>query len=99
LSDELGQVVRVTGTDQDVTDQKKIESELKQREFELNEAQHIAQIGSWEWDVARNNTSWSAALYSIYGIQAKDLVPSYEGYLALVHPDDREYVCGVIPKI
>ncbi len=99
LCDELGQVVRVMGTDQDVTDQNKIESELKQRELELTEAQHIALTGSWEWDIVQNKTSWSAALYSIYGIQPEDLVPSVEGYLALVHPDDRVSVSAVIPKI
>ena len=89
----------VLGYAQDVTEQKKIETELKQRELELIEAQHIALIGSWEWDIARNKTSWSTALYSIYGIRQEDLVPSNEGYLSLVHPDDRERVSGEIAKV
>ncbi len=99
LCDELGQVVKITGTDQDITEQKKIETELKQRGLELIEAQHMSQIGSWEWDIVQNKTNWSAALFSIFGIRPEDWVPSVEGYLSLVHPDDRERVSGLIPQM
>lgn len=88
----------VLGYAQDVTEQKKIETELKQRELELIEAQHIALTGNWEWDIATNKTTWSAALYSIHGLQPKDSVASYEGYLSLVHPDDRKHVSDEIGK-
>jgi PAS domain S-box-containing protein len=67
--------------------------------LELIEAQHMAMLGSWEWDIAQNKTSWSEALYRIYGIQPEESVPSYEGYLRLVHPEDRERISGTITKI
>lgn len=98
LCDKLGQVVKVTGTDQDITEQKKVETELKLREQELIEAQHMASLGSWEWDIAPDKATWSAALYSIFGVQPQDLVPCYESYMGLVHPSDRERVAAVIGK-
>jgi PAS domain S-box-containing protein len=82
----------IVGVCRDVTAQKLIEAKLKQREQQLVEAQHLALIGDWEWDVAENQTTWSSALYGIYGINPGDSVPSFEGYLDLVHPDDRERV-------
>jgi len=90
--DELGQVVKITGTDQDITEQKQIEAELMKRDSELVEAQHLALMGNWEWDIPTNNTTWSDALYEIYGIKRGDTQPSLEGYIQVVHPDDREYV-------
>jgi len=92
LCDELGQVVKITGTDQDITEQKQIEAELIKRDSELVEAQHLALMGNWEWEIATNNTTWSDALYEIYGIERGDMVPSLEGYIEVVHPEDREYV-------
>jgi PAS domain S-box-containing protein len=98
LRSRSGEVIGTASIGEDMTEQKKIESELRQREVELIEAQHIAQVGNWEWDIAANRTNWSAALYSIYGIEPDDLVPSYEGYLSLVLPEDREHVSGEIGK-
>jgi diguanylate cyclase (GGDEF)-like protein/PAS domain S-box-containing protein len=83
----------------DTTEQKRIESELQKREAELIEAQHIALLGNWDWDVATGKTNWSEALYSIYGIHPEEMVPSYEGYLSIVHPDEREYVSLQIENV
>jgi two-component system, sensor histidine kinase and response regulator len=68
------------------------EGELRDSEKMLVEAQHTALIGNWEWDVATNKTTWSEALYRIYDVQPENCVPSFEGYLSLVHPDDRQYI-------
>ena len=92
LCDELGQVVKITGTDQDITEQKQIETELRERDLQLVEAQHIALLGNWEWDVATNRTKWSDALYHVYGVEPQEHTPTYEGYVKVVHPDDRKKV-------
>ncbi len=57
----------------------------------LREAQSLAHIGSWEWDVQRNVVTWSEELHRIFGLE-KPLEPlTYESYLDLVHPDDRGF--------
>src|SRR5688500_2464387 len=54
----------------------------------VDEAQHIARVGSWRWDIAAAKVEWSAELYRIYGLDPATHVPTYEDYLTRVHPDD-----------
>lgn len=67
----------------------RIEDELERRERQLEDAQRLTHLGSWEWDIRRNRISWSMELYRIYGLSPEELQPTYEGYLRCVHPDDR----------
>jgi PAS domain S-box-containing protein len=92
IRDPAGQVAGIRSALHDITERKRVEQELQQREAQLIEAQHIASLGNWEWDVATNTTIWSEALYEIYGIDRHDTEASFEGYINLVHPDDREEV-------
>lgn len=59
---------------------------------QLAQAQAIAHIGSWEWDVPANTVTWSDELFRIYGLEPDTFLASYEAFLELVHPDDREFV-------
>jgi PAS domain S-box-containing protein len=65
---------------------------LEASEARLLEAQEVAHIGSWEWDVGRNALWWSAELCRIYGLDAEAAAASYEAFLERVHPDDRAMV-------
>jgi PAS domain S-box-containing protein len=69
-----------------------IEANLARSRRQLVEAQQLARIGSWEWDIAANEVWWSEELYHIYGLEPGEVVPTYERFLAYVHPDDRESV-------
>ena len=62
----------------------------------LMEAQQLAQIGSWEWDVAADKVTWSAELYRIYGVDPHEHEATFGGYLQRVHPEDRERVQATI---
>ncbi|MEA2178705.1 MAG: hypothetical protein QOG77_2002, partial [Solirubrobacteraceae bacterium] len=66
--------------------------ELERSRRMLAEAQALAKVGSWEWDVAANLVSWSDELFRIYGYEPQAFVPTYETFLAHVHEDDRESV-------
>ena len=70
--------------------------QLRESERQLAEAQEIAQLGSWEWDMPRNQLTWSEELYRIYGRSPADGALTYEDFLSAVHPDDRDFVRGVI---
>ena len=69
------------------------------REEELAESQRVAHLGSWEWDIAGNRISWSDELYRIFGLAPHELEPTYEGYLAHVHPDDVALVNGWVGAV
>jgi PAS domain S-box-containing protein len=79
-------------------ERKQIELALKTNEMQLSEAQHIAKLGSWEWDVAANKVSWSDELYRIYGLQPHEFDVTYESSFAFVHPDDRKFVESTIEQ-
>ena len=57
---------------------------------QLDVAQKITHIGSWEWNVRTNRVAWSDELYRIYGLEPQSCDITLESFLARVHPDDRE---------
>jgi PAS domain S-box-containing protein len=58
----------------------------------LGEAQAIAHIGSWEWDIERDAVLWSDELHRMFGHDKREEPLTYETYLGLVHPNDRGFV-------
>ena len=63
--------------------------ELRRSEARLREAQQLARLGSWEWDIRANVVTWSDELFRIYGLAPQSMRPTYEDFLERVHPDDR----------
>ncbi len=82
----------------DVTHRRNAEEELRASEARLAEAQRIARIGSWEWDVAADEITWSAELYRIWGVTPAEFDPTYAGYLELMHADDRAAADAAVQK-
>lgn len=74
----------------DITARRRAEEELGRRERALEEAQALAHVGSWEWDIAENRVSWSDELFRIYGLDPMTFQASYEAFVEHVHPDDRQ---------
>ena len=62
----------------------------------LAEAQRLAHVGSWEWNVAPNVVTWSDEMHRIYGIELGQFDGTYEAFLARVHPDDRQHTQNVV---
>jgi PAS domain S-box-containing protein len=56
----------------------------------LAEAQRVARIGSWEWDVRADRVTWSDELYRLWGLEPQSVDVTYEWYLDSIHPEDRE---------
>jgi PAS domain S-box-containing protein len=69
--------------------------ERKQAEFYLAEGQRLAHTGSWTFSPA-GFEHWSPELFAIHGLEPTEKAPTIEEYLALVHPDDREFVAQEI---
>ena len=62
-------------------------AELEAGRERLKRAQEIAHLGSWE--LADGQLTWSDEVYRIYGVYPQEFEPTYDAYLAAVHPDDR----------
>jgi PAS domain S-box-containing protein len=65
---------------------------LENARRQFADAQALARIGSWEWDIPTNVVWWSDELYRIYGLEPGAVAPSYEEFLGRVHDDDRASV-------
>jgi PAS domain S-box-containing protein len=57
---------------------------------QLAEAQALARLGSWEWDIGRDSITWSDEMYRLYGVDPVDGPIDYQRYQSLLHPEDRE---------
>ena len=71
--------------------------ELRRMRDRLVEAQRVASVGSWEWDVQGNAIWWSEELYRIFRLPPSTPL-TYESYLTLLHPEDRGRVESAVGK-
>lgn len=92
-----GKIKEIISVGRDITESKLAEELLKETEQvksglleKLNEAQQIARIGSWEWNLQTNQVWWSDETYRIFGVKQEDYVPSFDANGKLIHPDDFE---------
>lgn len=56
------------------------------------EAQQLASLGHWSFDLASNKLYWSDEIYRIFDIDPEEISVSYEAFIGAIHPDDRKYV-------
>jgi diguanylate cyclase (GGDEF)-like protein/PAS domain S-box-containing protein len=67
-------------------------AQQKKSKARLIEAQRIAHLGNWDWDIEKNELSWSDEIYRIFGLSPQEFGASYEAFLNVIHPGDREFV-------
>jgi len=92
LRDDSGRVIGSVGLGEDITAVKVAEEAARKNETLLNEAQRLAQVGSWELDLMHNVLTWSDEIYRIFEIDRNRFGASYDAFLAVVHPEDRAAV-------
>lgn len=72
----------------DITAQKEVTDQLRYSEYYLQEVQQVANLGSWEYNLTNQTVTWSKELFNIYAQDSNTFTPSYENFIALIHPDD-----------
>jgi len=93
-----GEIIGVLATVHDTTDRRKTEEELRKSERQLADAQQIAHVGSWNWDILSNVVSWSDELFRIFGLKPKERIVNFETFLNFVHPEDRSHVSRYVQQ-
>lgn len=71
---------------------RQVQEQLQISSLRLREAQRIAKMGHWEWDIANQRLYWSTEIYWIYGQDPSSFTPDYEAFLATIPDDDRRRV-------
>lgn len=89
IKDEIGNTIGVVLVFSDVSERRKAEKAILERERQLVASQKVARLGSWEWDIIQNKVTWSDELYHLFGTKPQEFEATYEAFLDMVHPDDR----------
>ena len=72
------------------------ESRVRQSRHSLKEAQRIAKLGNWHWDIVNDKLTWSDEIYRIYGVAPEDFGATHDAFLSHVHEEDRQRVSEAI---
>ncbi|MCB0210150.1 MAG: response regulator [Anaerolineae bacterium] len=95
ITGEDGQSPQVLGIVTDITDQKWAEIALRESEKRLYEAQRIARLGSWSWDIVQNKTTYDNLIYEIFDIPKSKQI-NFRVYRKTIHSEDKNHVFKVI---
>lgn len=92
LRDERGAIVAIVESARDITERRRVAEALERSAARLRMAERLAQLGSWEMDIATGKLTWSDELYRVFEIDAASFDGAFASFLAVVHPEDRERV-------
>jgi len=87
-----GQVIRLYGTAQDITERIQAEEKIRHSEAKLVTTQKIAHVGSWELDLDTYQRIWSTETFDIFGLNPHQSELNHAEFLQMIHPDDRVLV-------
>ncbi len=82
-------VVGLVGMHTDISESKRMEEALKEREKQLAESQRIAHIGSWQHNQTNGQVIWSDELFRLFGLDPKKDTANFTMFLNMIHPVDR----------
>lgn len=87
-----GIMLRERDIQRDLDERRQAADILRESKARLAEAQRIAHLGNWEWDIARNKSTLSDEVYRIFGLAPQEFQATYEDLLGFIHPDDLKAV-------
>src|SRR5258706_1354513 len=97
VHDEQGNLVKWYGVSIDIEDRKRTEEKLRQSERQLIEAQRLAHVGGWDWDLRSNEVTWSDELYRIFGLPLGAIKVRGDA-MPFIHPEDRDLVLSTVKR-
>ena len=85
----VGLIARWVGAE---FERRRAKRDLRESEAGLANAQRIARLGNWDWNVANGELTWSEEVYRIFDRDPDRFEPTYKAFLNAVHPEDRPLV-------
>ncbi len=97
--DAQGNPLSIIAVASDISERKKTELEMIQRERTLSLALDAGRMGSWVWDIPKKQITWSDRLHAMYGYDKSEFKGTPEGFLEIVIPEDHAIVQQVIDSV
>lgn len=94
--DESGDLVRLAGTVQDVTDIVVAKQALEESEMRLDLSLQFANIGTWDYGITDGSLFWSEKISPLFGGPEQEMDTTYENFVKALHPDDRQAVLDAV---
>ena len=92
---DAGRAVRMVGSFLDITERKRAADQLRQSLKDLDDAQAIAHVGTFQLDMRTYTVDWSDEMFRMLGYSPREFTPDFERYLSHVHDDDRARVRAI----
>jgi len=92
ILNEKGNVNRIAGVTEDITNEVESGNSLRKMERLLQETQSMAHLGSWELDAENDLVTWSDEVYRIFGVLPQEFDNRYSSVFEMIYPEDRDKV-------
>ncbi|NJN70248.1 MAG: PAS domain S-box protein, partial [Nitrospira sp.] len=76
----------------DITERKRVDKALRESQERFELAAHATNDGIWDWNILTGEQYWSDRHHELFGLELGVLVPTYDTWISLVHPDDADRV-------
>jgi len=91
LKDASGKLIGHITVSRDITEREQAEDILRMHERDLAEAQELAHVGNWRWEIIPDEVYWSDEAYRLFGLEPGEAV-DFAKYLSIVLPEDRDFI-------
>ncbi len=92
MVDDIGNTVAIVGSSEDVGELRLADQKARDLFDHFRLALEAGGLGTWRWDMASGDTVWDERLESLFGLPPGGFDGSFDSYVSLLHPDDREDV-------
>ena len=96
--DEAGRTLFMVGSSEDVGALRDAEQEARRLSEHFTSALEAGGLGTWRWTMATGETVWDERLHALFGLAPGDFDGTFEMYVSLLHPDDREETLASVSR-
>ncbi len=96
--DSEGTTIAIVGASEDVGDLRLAEQRARDMTEQFRVALEAGGLGTWRWDIASGETVWDERLETLFGVGAGGFDGSFDTYVSMLHPDDRESVLANVAE-
>ena len=96
--DSTGTVIAIVGTSEDVSVARAAEQHARDVTEHFRAALDAGGLGTWRWELTSGLTLWDERLEALFGLAPGEFDGSYDAYVSMLHPDDRDSVIATVDK-